>query len=79
MSRWVEDRGHIYPDVFFEPPVNPPKGACPHCGGTGVRTETIDEERYDVVVACEWCRTYCKACDKHVAKTGHDCKGGPER
>jgi len=73
MSRYVHDGGRYWPRVLFDPPVNPPAGECMHCGGTGVRAESIDEERYDVLVPCRWCQTFCKVCDKWVQKAGHEC------
>jgi hypothetical protein len=50
-------------------------GTCTACGGIGVLLENIDEERHDVTVPCWKCRTFCKACDRYVKKTGHECKG----
>jgi hypothetical protein len=75
MARYVQSKGKIWPRTFFEPPINPAPGACSRCGGTGQLVESIDSERYDVTVPCFACRRYCKACDKYVKKTGHECKG----
>jgi hypothetical protein len=74
MSLWVKDGGHLWPRTIFEDP-NPKPGACPLCGGTGRLVESIDPERHDVLVACHRCQVFCKACDKHVRKSGHACKG----
>jgi hypothetical protein len=56
------------------PPLDLKPGVCVHCGGLGAVPEMIDEELPDAMVPCDWCRVYCKACDKYVLKTGHDCK-----
>lgn len=74
MSRYVNYRGRIVPASLLEPFIIKP-GECTHCGGTGEIAETIDEERYDEMVPCFMCQVFCKACDKHVKKTGHQCKG----
>ena len=73
MSRYVDDRGKILPRSFFEPPLDLPEGACPHCGGGGQLAEQIDEERYDVLVPCFHCRKYCVACRAWVKIADHRC------
>jgi hypothetical protein len=73
MSRWVQDGDRIVPRSLVEPwDIKP--GDCPYCGGTGERPECIDEERYDVMMACPMCQEFCKACDRYVKKGGHECK-----
>jgi hypothetical protein len=67
-------RKHV-PAFLCESPLDAPKGACPHCGGSGSIPESIDDERYDVLVPCVWCQEYCKACADWVKKSGHECKG----
>jgi excinuclease UvrABC ATPase subunit len=74
MSRYVQHEGHLWPPGVFDPPMNPPKGACAHCGGTGQRVESIDDERPDVLVPCEACQEYCRVCDKYRQKGGHECR-----
>ncbi len=74
MGKWVKWRGQTVPRTLMEPEVNPPASACRHCGGAGEVPETIDDEKYDVMVPCHMCRTYCKACAKWVKKSGHDCQ-----
>lgn len=55
-----------------------PAGQCEYCGGSGEQPETIDEERYAVLVPCWACRRYCRECNRWVAKSGgHACKEGP--
>lgn len=73
-NHWVVSEGHILPSSVFEPWDRPKqRPECGICCDTGVTIETIDEERYDVVVACWKCRVYCKACDRYVQKSGHEC------
>jgi len=73
MSLFVKHEGHLWPRTVFEPPLDIPKGECVHCGGTGQRIENIDPELHDVLVPCDFCRVYCKGCDRYVKKSGHDC------
>jgi len=53
------------------------RAVCVHCDGLGYVMESIDDERLPVSVPCQWCRAYCKPCDKWVPKKGHECKGEP--
>lgn len=73
MSLFVKHGGQLWPRTIFEPPDPLPEGACPHCGGTGQRVESIDPELHDVLVPCDFCRMYCKTCKNWVKKTGHIC------
>jgi hypothetical protein len=76
MSRrsFIREGGHFVPRVLYEPDdLKYRPDACPQCGGSGTQIERLDEERYDCLVPCWACQTYCKACDKHVAKKGHEC------
>jgi hypothetical protein len=73
MSRYVTRGGKLYPARFFDP-LNPKPGDCPHCGGTGEYPESIDEERYDVMVPCFMCRRFCTVCKQWVKKIGHECQ-----
>ena len=73
-NRWVQWGDRIVPATLFEPrDFKYRPDACKTCDDTGVTVETIDEERYDVVVPCWRCRVFCKACNKHVKKSGHQC------
>jgi hypothetical protein len=54
--------------------LDPPRGACPICGGLGQVLESIDRERLPVAVSCYACHEYCRACKK-VVKKGHRCEG----
>ena len=72
MSRWVQWGDKIVPAFLLEPELNQ-RAECRLCGDSGYLLETIDEERYDVAVPCWKCRVFCKACDKHVRKAGHQC------
>lgn len=73
-SNWVYSGGRPVPRALFEPlDPNPRPGVCTVCDGAGVTVETIDEERYDVLVPCWKCRTYCRTCKKYVSKNGHEC------
>lgn len=49
---------------------------CGRCDGKGYYWESIDDERSDVKVSCYMCHVFCKLCDRHVKKTGHECKSG---
>jgi hypothetical protein len=69
---FIQEGGHLVPRVLFEPDLKH-RAECKQCGDTGVQIERIDEERYDVLVPCFACQVYCKACDKHVRKSGHQC------
>lgn len=73
-SRFIEWGGHIIPRVAAEMDLNPPAGTCPRCGGLGVYPESIDSERFDVMVPCV-CRVFCRPCKNWVNKSGHTCKG----
>lgn len=73
MSRFVEWRGKLWERLFFDPPLDLPPDTCGHCGGLGLVPEQIDEERYDVAVACPWCRVFCQTCHNWVTRTGHKC------
>ena len=57
-SRWVEWKGKLWLRSLLESdglePLAP--DACPTCGGFGSIPETIDEERYDVMVQCWRCK-----------------------
>jgi hypothetical protein len=75
MSRYVQVGKHIFPASMFEPDLKPPPGACKQCGGRGSLVETIDSERFDVLVPCWSCQTFCKTCNRYVKKGGHECKG----
>ena len=75
MSRFVAWGGKFWGRGFFYPPLDLPAGACPRCGGLGVVAESIDEERYDVAVACPECQGWCSACRQHVRRSGHVCAG----
>ena len=72
-SPFVTRNGTFVPRVLIDPwPDDDPK-VCGACGGLGSVPETIDEERYDVLVPCEWCQRYCKTCKEYVPKEGHEC------
>jgi hypothetical protein len=76
MSRFVEWDGKLVPRSLFdatEDDLSYRPDSCKMCRDSGVLQETIDEERYDVMVPCWACRRYCKACNKHVKKSGHEC------
>jgi hypothetical protein len=77
MSRrghWVQDGDRIVPRLLFEPTdLKYRPDSCKVCDDLGVTVETIDEERYDVTVPCWKCRVFCKACNKYVKKSGHQC------
>ena len=75
MSRFVDDNGRLVPRSLFHggDDLKYRPDECKVCQGTGVLLETIDEERYDVTVPCWACRVFCRACNKHVKKTGHQC------
>lgn len=75
MSRRVEWGGKYYDRGLFDPPLNPPPGVCPRCGGSGVVAEQIDEDRCDVAVPCFRCQMFCKPCNDWVKREGHTCKG----
>jgi hypothetical protein len=70
---WVQFGDRIVPATLFEADLKQRSAGCKMCGDTGVQIDCIDEERYDVVVPCWACRTFCKACNKHVKKSGHQC------
>jgi hypothetical protein len=77
MSRrsFIREGGHFVPRVLFESDdlkYNP--DTCKQCGGTGTQIERLDAELYDTTVPCWACQTYCRACDKHVSKKGHECE-----
>jgi len=73
MSRWVKDGETIWPRSLFDP-LGPPKpGECGACGGSGVISEAIDEDRHEVLVPCQSCRTFCKPCGRYVKKGAHIC------
>ena len=74
MSRYVEWNGKLWPRSFFEPPLDPPPGTCPYCGGLGLTHESWDEERFDVVVKCQHCHKWCAACKTWVKREGHTCQ-----
>jgi len=71
---WVRWGRDLVPRVMCEPDEDVKPGTCVHCGGVGARPESIDEERYDEMMPCPWCRQFCKACQRYVPKTGHECK-----
>ena len=73
MSRWVEWGGKKWGRGFFDPPLHLPRGACRQCGGLGVVAEQLDEEHYEVAVACPGCREWCGECHAYVRRGGHDC------
>jgi hypothetical protein len=75
MSKYVRWGRKLVQSSFCEPPLDRPKGTCPHCGGLGLTPESIDEDLYDEMLPCQMCRMYCKRCDNWVRKTGHECKG----
>lgn len=69
MSRRVEWRGRLFGSGLFDmATLDPLPDSCPRCGGLGLVAESIDEERFDVAVACPQCRIYCKSCDKWVER-----------
>jgi hypothetical protein len=69
VSDLVKSGAHILPRALVE--VWPPQpGACPQCGGAGEFPESIDPERYDVMVPCFRCRAYCATCKAWMPK-GH--------
>ncbi len=73
-SHWVRWGDHLVPRIMCEPDLDAAKpGTCPHCGGVGAYPESIDEERYDEMMPCFWCREFCKACQRYVKKGGHEC------
>lgn len=73
-SRFVEWDGRLVPASLFDATDDlTRKPDCGICCDRGVVQETIDEERYDVMVPCWNCRQFCKACNKHVRKSGHEC------
>jgi hypothetical protein len=74
-SHYVDWGGRLVPRRIVEPDLSITPGVCRACDGLGAVPETIDEERYDVMVPCHFCRVFCKLCDRYVAKTGHQCKG----
>lgn len=49
-------------------------GVCARCGGLGEIPETIDAERFDVMMPCHSCHLYCVECDAWVPRNGHKCK-----
>jgi hypothetical protein len=49
-------KGKLWPRSLFDPPIDSPPAACPICGGIGLVAESIDEERYDVMVECWRCK-----------------------
>src|SRR5262252_665429 len=46
--------------------IDPPRGACPICGGLGHVLESIDNRRADVAVPCYACHEYCRTCKQTV-------------
>ena len=56
----------------FDAGLTLPKGTCVHCGGSGRRLESIDDERLPVDVPCDFCQAFCKACNAYRRK-GHQC------
>jgi hypothetical protein len=74
MSRMVRYGGQLFPRGLFEPPLNPPRGACVHCGGLGHVPEQIDEDLPDEMVPCSWCQIYCRKCKRWVTKKDHVCQ-----
>ena len=69
----VKYGGHLYPSNPFDDPAAPLKpGACTWCGGTGLRAESINDNRPDELVPCFACQRFCKACGKY-RKVGHQC------
>lgn len=66
----VEYKGKLWPAALFEPHavMGPGKPLCGICGDTGLLRETIDEERFDVMVACFNCRRFCKECGGYRGK-----------
>jgi hypothetical protein len=68
--------GHLYPRSLFDGSLDPPPkpGDCVHCGGSGVRVESIDEDLHDAVVPCFACQEYCKTCKRYRKKGGHKCR-----
>jgi hypothetical protein len=64
----------LVPSFLTEPLLNPPKGACTRCGGSGSIPESIDEDLPDEMVPCFMCQEYCKTC-ADWKKKGHECKG----
>ena len=75
MSRQVKWRGMLIPRGMFDAALDGPlkPGQCVHCGGTGERAETIDDELPDAVVPCYWCQEFCKVCNQYRKKGGHVC------
>ena len=73
MSRFVRWGDKLWERAFFDPPPNLPPGTCAWCGGLGVVPEQIDEDRYDVAVACPSCRTWCPHCHAWVQRANHQC------
>jgi hypothetical protein len=75
--RYVQWGNRIVPASLLEPTARElsQPGVCRLCGGLGSIAETIDEERYDVMVPCHMCRIFCKACNDWVKKQEHECKG----
>lgn len=54
------------------------RGECPQCEGEGSAPVYLGEDRQPGVGPCQWCREYCRACDRWVRKPafgGHVCKG----
>lgn len=73
MSRYVMDGGRLLPRIALEPELNPPRGACMRCGGTGSISEQVNSARYDVMVPCQMCQSYCKTCGRY-RKRVHICQ-----
>jgi hypothetical protein len=66
--------GRIVPRILFDPvDLKYRPDVCKVCDGMGVTLQTLDEERYDVAMPCWACRVFCKACNKYVNKSGHQC------
>lgn len=79
MSRWMKLRGHMIERFLFDEPLPSDPTVyrtayCPRCGGAGVVSESIDDERADVAVPCPHCRMFCKACRDWVKRAGHNCE-----
>jgi hypothetical protein len=63
------------PSGLFNNPVDIELGACQWCGGTGLRAETIDDEREDMLVRCDVCQLFCTHCQAWVKRYLHKCPG----